>query len=292
MLHLMSGMSAENDGDLEQMEINFPLALNGFREIGDRWGIGAAVGSWANLASARGDTEAAITALEEARRMMTDLRAKEDEAYSLIRIGVMRLRLPDLEGARRDIEAGLRIADESGAPTSVAFANFGMAVLAHLEGRDDEARQLAEGALATLDRAPFAPPQVKAVILAGLATYDIEQGSLGPARARLAAAFECVRATRDMPVGAIVSNATAHLLAAGGQPERAAELLGVSVSLRGMEDWGDHELRRISATIEAELGTEDYARIRAQGQRLSRTDGLALLESSLAAPDQQDSPSP
>ena len=81
-------------------------------------------------------------------------------------------------------------------------------------------------------------------------------------------------------------------MAEGRSNKDVAQLLGVSVSLRGMEDWGDHELRRISATIEAELGTEDYARTRAQGQRLSRTDGLALLESSLAAPDQQDSPSP
>jgi predicted ATPase/DNA-binding SARP family transcriptional activator len=284
MLHLMSGMTAENDGDLDQMERSFPLALKGFREIGDRWGIGATVGSWAIMASARGETEAAIEALEEARQMMRELRAREDEAYTLIRVGMMRLRLPDLVGARRDLEQAQQIADESNAPLSRGFVKLALGVLAHYEGDDDEARRSAEEALVVLGRAAFAPPQIMALALAGLAMLDIQAGQLDAARERLRKANESVRTSRDMPVGAQVCMFAADLLLAEGDAALAAELLGVSAGLRGMEDLGDPEVWRIAAAIEAALGAEEFTRLRSQGRNLDRAAALALLQSSLAAP--------
>jgi predicted ATPase/DNA-binding SARP family transcriptional activator len=284
MLHLMSGMTAENDGDLEQMEQSFPLALEGFREIGDRWGIGATVGSWAILASARGETEAAVAGLEEARRMMSELRAREDEAYTLIRVGMMRLRLPDLVGARRDLEQAQQIADETNAPLSMGFVKFALGILAHYEGDDEAARRSAEEALVVLGRAAFAPPQINALVLAGLAMLDIHDDRLDVARDRLRAAGVSVRSSRDMPVGAQVCMFAAELMLAEGDAALAAELLGVSAGLRGMEDLGDPEVRRIAAAIEAPLGTEEFTRLRSRGRNLDRAAALALLESSLAAP--------
>lgn len=282
MLHLMGGLMAENDGDLEQMEHSFPLALKGFREIGDRWGIGASVGSWAILSSAQGETEAAIAALEEARQMMRELRATEDEAHTLIRVGMMRLRLPDLAGARRDLEQGAQIAAESGGAMSIGFAKLGLAMLEHYEGDDAEARRYADEALIIIGRAPFAPPQVKAVILASLARLDVIDRELTTARIRLWEAYGLVRSSRDMPVGAQVCMFTAELVLASGEAALAAELLGVSAGLRGLEDLGDPEVPRIAAKIEAILGAEELSRLRGRGRHLDRAAALALFESSLA----------
>jgi predicted ATPase len=277
MLHLMAGMVAENDGDLAAMEFNFPLAVKGFREIGDRWGIGASIGSWAILSSARGETEAAIAALDESRQMMRELRAKDDEVYTLVRVGSMRLRIPDLEGARRDMEQALVIGEESGSPMSIGFAKFGMAMLLYCEGREAEAKRWAEEALPLVVRAPTAPPQIKSLILSALAMFDVKEGRLADARIRLAEAYQGVLSSRDMPIGAQVCTVTAELTLASGDPALAAELFGASIGLRGMEDLGDPEARRIGAAIEAALGTEECARLRSRGRLLKRPDALALL---------------
>ena len=285
MLHLMSAMMAENDGDMALMEKALPQALSGFREIGDRWGIGASVAALGNLRSARGDTHGAIAATEEARRMVAQLRAHDDEAYSLVRIGLLRLRLPDLPGARRDLEEAWRIADENTTTSAAAFSRWGLAVLSVHEGDLDLARDYAEEALLILDRVSFAPPQVRAIVAGTLAAVDIQGGALDNARRRLVEALESVRAVRDMPVMALLCTGAADLALAGGHPERAAELLGASTAVRGMDDVGDLDVKRIAIAAQAALGPEKYGQARSRGADLSRDDALARLEAELSAPD-------
>jgi predicted ATPase/DNA-binding SARP family transcriptional activator len=281
MLHLMSAVQAENDGDIETLEQRLPLALAEFREIGDRWGIGTATATLGNLYSAQGKIEEAISALQEARQLMTQLHAADDEAYTLIRIGMLRLRLGDREGASRDVEAALETAQRTGSTMSSSFASFGLAMLAHDRGRTDEARRLAFTALDMIERAPFAPPQVNANIYCGLAIFDIATGYLDDAAAWLHKSYEAVMASRDMPVAGNLATVVADLARARGDFATAAELLGIGVRLRGMPDLGDPQGQRVAEAVQAALPPEDFGRHHDAGQKLTRDEALARLKAAI-----------
>jgi predicted ATPase/DNA-binding SARP family transcriptional activator len=281
MLHLMGAVVAENDGDIEALMEHMPLALNGFREIGDRWGIGTSIGTLANVYSARGEVEEAISALEEARRMMTELHATDDESYALSRIGMLRMRRGDLTAARKDLETAIQIGERIGSASSTSSGTLGLATLAHLEGRTDEARRLADEALAQFERAPFAPGQLKAVICCTMATFDIAEGALDAAVERLTEAYAKVMETMDMPIATVLAVCLADLALARGNSTRSAELLGASVRIRGMEDLSDPDLKRVVATTRSELSPEEYDRSYARGKSLSRETALAQLEAEL-----------
>ncbi len=278
-LWLLSAMAAENEGDIELMEECLPQALDGFRRLGDRWGIGTTVGVLGGLRGAQGDVEGSIEALEEARVMMGALHAWDDEAYSLIRIGLQRLRLPDLEGARRDIEAGLALPD---APLSSAFGRYARFALARYLGDQEEARRQVNAANAVLERVRFAPPQLRGIVLCGLATLDVLDHDLDRARENLRAALRCAQDSQDMPAYAMVATGVADLLMAEHRPGPAAVLLGATVRLRGADDPSDPDVRRIRTEAEAALGAEEFARGYDQGRALTRPQALAQVEIDLS----------
>jgi predicted ATPase/DNA-binding SARP family transcriptional activator len=281
MLRLVSGMLAENYGDVETMQRQLPQAMVEFRELGDRWGAGIAVGALAQIYSAQGNVARAIEALQEARDMLLQMRASDDESYTLIRIGLLRLRLGDLPSARRDIGSALLIGDRTGTPQSRAFGVFGLASLAHYEGGRDEARRLAADALALIDLTPWSAPQLRAMVLCGTATFAIAAGAPEDARGPLAAAYEAVLTPWDMPAAAGVGIGLADLMLALGRPEPAARLIGAAVQLRGMEDRSDPEVLRVVAAARARLGPAEYDRRFTDGRNLTRDDALALLKQHL-----------
>jgi predicted ATPase/DNA-binding SARP family transcriptional activator len=281
MLNLMSAVQAENDGDIATLEHRLPVALADFREIGDRWGIGTAIAMLANFYSAQGRVEEAIAALQEARELMIQLRASDDESFTLVRIGMLRQRLGDPAGARRDVEAGIAIAERTGSAMVMAFGTSNLAMLVYFEGRINEARRLAFKALDLTDQAPIMPPQVRAAILCGLAIFDLVSGDPDCAARHLVEACKAVKESGDMPVAAVVATGVADLLLARGKAAQAAEMLGAAVNLRGMDDLSDPEVKRVAGATEAALGTADYARHHEIGRNLPRPEALALLETSL-----------
>jgi predicted ATPase/DNA-binding SARP family transcriptional activator len=278
MLHLMSAVQGENDGDVETMKYRIPLAMAGFRAIGDRWGIGTTAAEAAYLDGAQGRLEEAIAALQESRQLMIQLRATDDECYALSRIGMLRLRQGDVAGARKDVEAALEIADRTGSWMSIGFGTFHLAVLAHHEGRTDQALVLAYQALAAVDRAPFSPPQVKALIHGGIATFNLSSGNVIGAAERLRDAYQAAQTSKDMPVAAIVATGVAELLLARGDAAAAAQLLGAGVRLRGIDDVSDLDVQRVASAARSVLGPDGYARHHESGRNLAREAALNLIE--------------
>jgi predicted ATPase/DNA-binding SARP family transcriptional activator/tetratricopeptide (TPR) repeat protein len=283
MLYLLNGMMAENDGDLAQLERNLPRALEEFRRIGDRWGIGTVLGALANLQIQRGELDEAVAALEEARQMMMQLRASDDEAFLLMRTGMLRLRLGDLAAAQRDIDTARRVADESGALASGAHARTGQALIDHYQGRPGEARRMAEEALDMALRAPVGPPQLKAGVLCVLACLDVSEGRLADAAGHLAEAVDGALASRDMPITAQVAVAAAGLALARGEAVVAAALLGTADNVRGMPDLTDPESLRISAGVRASIGDAEYERHRVPARTGDRPAALDHLRSTIDA---------
>jgi predicted ATPase/DNA-binding SARP family transcriptional activator len=280
MLHLMVGMFAENDGDLELMRREIPLAIEGFRAVGDRWGLGTSMGALANVHSMDGDSEGAIAELREARRLMQELRATDDASYTAARLAMMRARTGDLAGARRDITALLEAGPDHGSHVE-ALATFSLGVLDRMEGDYALARERHEIALAFITANTLAAPQVAATIHCGLAYLDLIDGDPDAARTHLARAWDKALAARDMPIAALVAVGIAGTALARGDATAAAESLGASSALRGGEDAGDPDLRRLVAATREALGDAAYDVAWKRGRGLSRQDTFTLLTDQL-----------
>src|SRR5262249_36783649 len=99
-----------------------------------------------------------------------------------------------------------------------------------------------------------------------------EAGELEDAERYIATGLPLALATTDMPVVSSVAGAAAHLPAAPGKAEEAAELLGAAAAIRGADDFTSPEV----AAIRDEARSAAYDR----GRALSREEALALLEAS------------
>jgi tetratricopeptide (TPR) repeat protein len=279
MLHMMRCAMAENDGDLERLEASLPVARKSFEDVGDRWGIAAAISAQALLTAGRGDVEGAIADLQTARRLMTELQANEDESYTLIRIAGLRMRIGDLETARRDLDLADQTAERIGNLWGTVSTRISRAVLAAYEGDQSTGRRLAAEAVALAEQITSGPPQLRGSTHAVAAMFDVRAGDFDLARSRLGVAYEATITSRDMPVGAMVALAAADLDTAMDHPRRAAELVGVATQLRGYADTTDLEYLRIERDLRNRLGAQEYARRYEQGAELTRPEALELLRS-------------
>jgi predicted ATPase/DNA-binding SARP family transcriptional activator len=79
------------------------VALAGFREIGDNWGIAMTLWMRAEIASPDGDFAVAIAALEEAVRVSKDLTEWEDAAHIYGKLAILRARAGNHQGAAADL---------------------------------------------------------------------------------------------------------------------------------------------------------------------------------------------
>jgi len=221
--------------------------------------------------------------MEEARQMMAELRSTDDESHALVRMSSLRLRLGDVAGARRDIETAQRIGVQTGSPISNTAGLLGRAALEHHEGRTGEARRLAGEALAMIDRIPFTPPQIKGNIHCLLATYAVSAGDLDEAQPHLRLAYDAVKESRDMPIGAVLAVVFADFVHARGRSVEAAVLLGTAFALRGVDDLGDPDVRGVGAALRAVLGPQEFTRHYTAGRNLTRAEAMARLEANLPA---------
>jgi predicted ATPase/DNA-binding SARP family transcriptional activator len=283
MLHLLLGMFAENDGDLDLMRAEIPLAVEGFREVGDRWGAGTAMAGIANLHSLDGDDARAMAVLADARRLMQELRATDDASYTATRMASLRARAGDLEGARHELQEVLRSAEDSASANLVALAVFSLGVVDRLEGDLRLARERHLTALEHVTATTIAAPQVGAAIHAGLACLDVADGDLPAAAGHLRQAWDLAMSARDMPIVGIVGIGVAAVALARGDAILAAESLGAAACIRGGEDAGDPDLRRLSGELRAAIGDAAYEAAWHRGQRLERAAAFELLSAQLPA---------
>ena len=136
---------------------------------------------------------------------------------------------------------------------------WGMAIslagLAMLEGRPDDAR-------AALRRAveQGGPPDIaQRPGRHRLGYLSAADGDLETARRWHAQALDTARSSSDAPVIAQALTAIADLALREDDPERAAELLGASVAVRGTTDRSVQDEERVTAGARAALGEARYA---------------------------------
>ncbi|MEU4623716.1 BTAD domain-containing putative transcriptional regulator [Actinoplanes sp. NPDC023801] len=275
--------------DPAQAEPEFTGSLAGFREIGDRWGTMLALSGLAELATWRGDPAAAIAPTAEALRLAGELGSTVDVADLLRGRAQARMDTGDTAGAAADYSRAADLARECGAPELIAAALLGLGLIAmsrpHTSGVPDrdalaEALRYCSEALAACPSGWYSADGTRMEILVTLGRIAEASGDPVTAVARYREVVEARGSMMGFQVMAEALDRLAGLAVAGGDPERAARLLGVVVAWGLRTDpAGSDTAAQVAAAARSALGPARFGAAVAEGMRLSPAEALAIAES-------------
>jgi predicted ATPase/DNA-binding SARP family transcriptional activator len=278
----LAGHLADNDGDIESAAEELTEAYSLFSELGDRWGLIVCLAGLADVAIARGQAGEAVRLLEEARGYASEGLATNWGQTMRVAIGRARARAGDIDGARADLDYGVRFAEQIGEFDDVAAGYIELAEIARSDGDLAGAHDLLLRAAQIAEQhSRPAMPVVAATALSRLGSVAEQEGDLAAAASLQQRALSTLtRITTPMlPLNrtlAVVVEGIAALAAARGEPARAAELLGLAHTLRGFCDDASPEVARAKAGIDAALDVADADAAYARGRKLGPADALAL----------------
>jgi len=282
--HALNGHLMLNNGQVIGAAAHLGQGHAEFQVIGDRWGMILCLSGMAEVAMAQGRPDEALRILAEARGHAAAGLQGNFSDMMLIMMGRARARTGDIDGARADLERGVRIAGRIGALDDEANGELVLGQLAS-QARDfsrarqhlERAREITEGhirrpGMSTIAMTTFSK-------LGGLAE---QQGDLDAAAGWHVKAVTVARESPEIfvpahPNLAEVVEGVAALAAARGQPTRAAELLGLAHTLHGFGDAASPEVARATATAAGALGAAGFEAAYTRGQRLTRGDAMALV---------------
>ncbi|MEV4253436.1 BTAD domain-containing putative transcriptional regulator [Spirillospora sp. NPDC049652] len=275
LIKMSDGYMLQFRGRLAEAEASCAAAVEGFRALGDRWGVANSLDPQAYIADRLGDRERALRLLDEALTLTRDLGALEDTSDLLARRGEVHLRHGDLAAASADLESARELSLRAGTPDKTAAAYHGLGQVARLNGDMDEARRLFETALTGFVSERFLAVATRAAAKVGLGWIAESDGDFARARELHR---EALSLSFDHPI--FMHRAGAALGLAGvalgqGDPERAAVLIGASTSLAGAVPADDPDLRRIEAGVRAAIGDEAFDKLYQRGAALSPDDAKA-----------------
>jgi hypothetical protein len=151
-----------------------------------------------------------------------------------------------------------RIADRLGLPECLAAVESGAGELARREGDYEQARQRLSRVF-ELTRDLNISPQFQALTATGLGYVETATGNLEAARGHHTVALEKAYGSHDVPVIALVLVGAADLALNTGEPERAAQLLGVSRRIMATPQPWQWDVPRIEEAARAALGAAAFA---------------------------------
>ncbi|MBM2623271.1 winged helix-turn-helix domain-containing protein [Actinoplanes sp. LDG1-06] len=250
-LRLNFGQSAE------VAEAELREALDGFREIGERWGIGFALSSLGDLAAARGDFAQAVVWQREAIALVRDVGIREDLPQMEVKLAHQLWLAGENSEARAVLKQARAAAEEVNLPEVLASVAYGAATFARMEGDLEEARRSINAAVGKM-RHPAAVPQFRAMAFHTEGLIQAAAGEYAAARASHTEAVHTAVESRDSPVIALTLVGAADLALRTGDPERAALLLGASDAVRGSRDLSVPDVERITFEARAALGDTGF----------------------------------
>jgi ATP/maltotriose-dependent transcriptional regulator MalT len=275
---LMRAHVAENTGDQVHMRADLERAAEGFRALGDTWGLGMTLASQASSLMLADDLDGAETLLEEASELLDVLNGSNREMMLWPRLADLRLRRGELTEARALVERAVESADQR-REESVFFRAM-LARLAWLAGDFDELRELVADAARRIERLGSQRPNQGhglAMVTALQAVVAMEDGDLDAAAARAAEAVDAAIATTDMPIVAMAGIVVCELELRRGRAEDAAERLGAAAVLRGADDFSNLEVARLIAALRERLGDAAFDAAYARGRGLEKEAALSRM---------------
>ncbi|MFN8074127.1 MAG: BTAD domain-containing putative transcriptional regulator [Kineosporiaceae bacterium] len=279
MMAMLAAGAAENAGETALELQSYLDGLERFRALGDRWGIAACLTGLGRVQSLDGDHAAAVRTYEEAVAILTEIHTRDERVEALLRLAGARARTGDLDGCREAMAEAARSSDPSGQPIVAAFTGMIRGHVAWSLGDVAEAEAQLRSALEVTATSRIRPPQLRAVVRAGLAALlAVERGRAAADEVDelVTTGMEEAALLWDMPCIAIVGVARAAHRWACGDARQAAVLLGAAEAVRGRDDRGDVALERVRAKVDADLGADAAAVAVTEGAALTRPEALVL----------------
>jgi len=258
-----------------QAEADFLAAVSILAELGERWGQAVALGGLAMLEGWRGEHAVAVGHYREARELAAAFGSTEDEVQLRLFMVRQLWLAGEPEAAWDELSRAQPDAERLGLPELRVYAIYTAGALARLDGRPGAAREALTRAVqmaVSLDLAR----QIRAVAATGLGYLAGAEGDLDVARDWHAQALAAARSSADAPVIAEALTGLADLALREHDAERAAELLGASVAIRGTTDRSVQDEKRVADLARSVLGEARYGQAYQRGQRIT-VDTLAAL---------------
>jgi predicted ATPase len=255
---MMAGLVRLNYGQsTEQADAEMRAALDGFRELGERWGIGFSLSALGDMAAARGEFGQAVRWQREAIALVREVGIQEDLPQLEVKLAHQLWLAGDRDEAHRMLKQARQSAEDVGLTEVMASVEYGYATVARAEGDLDEARQRMARSAMTIDRTSFAP-QFRAVTRSTRGLIEAAAGDLPAAREFHAAALEIAVESADFPIMALCLVGVADLALRSGDPAGAARLLGAADAVRGSIDRSVPDVDRIGDEARAALGDAGF----------------------------------
>ena len=280
MVNLMQLVLLDNEGRVGEMVELLEPTIQGFRELGDRWGLAMALSQQAMVQSLDAKYQESLASWDEAIPLLHELGAAEDSEFSQMQVMGLRVAIAEGDGVdelREELTGLLADAQRTGNRRFELITEMGLGHVEHVAGNDEIAIEHLEHVLASVDNvSAFGGGQMEAMIRSGLAVTRAFAGDLDGARSELAAAAIVGVRTRDMPIVSQVASSAAILAHLAGDDEHAARVLGASEAIRGRADRMNSDLRRLVDDLRTSLGAERYEELHAEGRSLVRDEAIAL----------------
>jgi ATP/maltotriose-dependent transcriptional regulator MalT len=284
----MRARFAENSGDVVAVRADTAAAIAAYEAVGDEVGLASVLPIAAGLLAYDGDVSGAAELLTRALRLLDDQTAGaievDDRLYILLRLSDMHGRLGEWDAARRYAEAASEMANSIGSAEWRALTAVLRGGVLRASGDVAAAQRLqteAEDLLSQASRSQFTMHHGTAVVAAFGAAAAIDAGDLERARHQVDIAYTAGRASKDMPIVAMVVIAEAMLALAYGDAATASFRLGLAARIRGADDPTDLMVARITAGAWEVLGADRFQEQWSAGWAASRAEAIDL-----ADPDQ------
>lgn len=271
---------AENIGEVEQMREHFTTALAAFRELGELWGITAALTGLGGIAALDSDLETAATVLAEASANLDLFDATSERSMLQLRLADVAYRRGDTPGALRHARRAREGADLASAEWAMAGA--GLARLLWLVGEYDDARETLDSALAIANESDDlnrpGGGHLRAIVKGTAALVVLDDGRPDDARILLEDAYPAGLASEDQPIAALVGVGVAAYAVAIGKHADAAEILGAAAGLRGSADPTNTDISRLTTLLRKVLGDDEFDARFSAAQALKRDDAFVRID--------------
>ncbi|MFI0448117.1 AfsR/SARP family transcriptional regulator [Actinomadura sp. 6N118] len=217
-------------GDLVQARLDAAESEAGFREVGDRWGQLKATNTLGELAEISGDYDRAARLHREGLRMAEELELWTDASFRLSGLGRIALLTGDFAAADEFHGRAMRLAAGQSNKVAEHFAEVGLALSARRQGKFDQA-EAHLGKWVEWIRGVDGEPGL-ALVLAELGFAAEQRGDAEAALAFHLDGLASARKIGDPRAVALAFEGIAGVRLLAGEPGQAARLLGAATALR------------------------------------------------------------
>jgi predicted ATPase/DNA-binding SARP family transcriptional activator len=269
-------------GDPATVHRDAQQSLEIFRELGDRWGQLQAIEWLGAAAAATRDHARADRLHRDGLRMAEELGLWPQAADALSWLGRSALHAGDLAQAREFLERAMRLAAEQSYQPGQVFAELGLGQTARREGRLEVAETHIRNVLRTSRRIGSEPDVARTISLSELGFIAEQRSDSGGAHSWH---IQCLAAAQELGDPQAVAQALTGLAGAralGGQPDRAARLLGAA-DAASRPPGASHppidgaDVTRITAVTRQALGEAAFAAEFERGRHLRPRQASSLL---------------